>query len=164
MTLISRLRFLSAAALLVGVLGAGGSRIPDAETAAVRSAALGSAMDAECTYKCEMCIMYGYTNNVPGGTTHWNYGYSCAEASCPNGCQVSSLDGHGLEPLGQPTINRIQALVAGGDLEALEREIAADARIELNESRSAIQVMGCEKAVMAHIPVSPSLLNQLVHH
>lgn len=160
---MSRLAGLGLAALALA--GAGSADSTASTASALKRAALGPSMFVECDYHCDMCIQYGYTMNAPGTPKdHWGYGYFCAEAPCPEPCLLTSNDRPGSAPMDNRAIQRIQTLVAAGDATALEQTLSGDERIELNSARSAIQVMGCNTTVLAHIPVSAELMSQLAHH
>jgi hypothetical protein len=125
------------------------------------------------TNDCFRCIACAYApgqeghrvvnSRVPRGS----FGLTHPDAfECnPGTCAAPEDDEH--EPCYRPTstafsIGALNDAVALGDLSQMVHLIQAGGGIvEMNVARSALQVIGCEGAVIAHIPVRQELFSRL---
>lgn len=140
-----------------------------------------SRMDYDCDYDCNSCYFCIFTEcQLPGYEVvqdqqgaGWRSAaaYDCVDVSCPqrsNDCPP----GGGEEPEGPgleastiaATDEQLAAVwdaVDKSDVAVLRQLVRNGRYLELNVSRAAIQVFGCQGIVTSHIPLEPVVLAAL---
>jgi hypothetical protein len=113
--------------------------------------------DGQCHVDCRPCYFSTETIVVGNGNGQWEDSYSCAPLAfinCPNPLTRCG-PGEGEENQQDADAETVWQVVVAGNLHSI-RHMLGYANVELNLARGAIQVTGCDDAVIAHIPLGPA--------
>jgi hypothetical protein len=77
---------------------------------------------------------------------------SCGEWHMSGGCSSGLLE----------STEAIHRSLLANNLDAVRTIVAAQPRVVINNDRNAVQVVGCDKSIFAHIPLTQDQFKQLV--
>lgn len=132
-----------------------GEPVPDAAISElVRSAAATAGIG--CGAHCDECGIFNWYNEVFSCPIGWDcdwhdFPFSCTDAPCPNPC-VPEEDEEDLLEDGE--VVAVWNAVAANDMNALHEYVTSRTRVFVNAARGAVQIVGCNDAVVAHIPLT----------
>lgn len=119
----------------------------------------------DCLYSCTTCLKYFHQIPKTPMSANQEFGpVGCGGYDCPeptHECNpIQELD-LSQKPLTPKEMQEVWTLVAHNDIGGLRRFLATHRRVELNVSRSALQVVGCQNSIVSNLPITATQVREL---